>query len=479
MPDFDVDFCIAGRDRVIDYVSRTYGREAVSQIATFGTMAAKGAIRDVARVLGKSYGLADRISKMVPTKPLGVDLKQAIDMEPQLKDIVTNPSNPDNDDASEIWEMALKLEGITRNTGKHAGGVVIAPGKITDYSAVMCEADGTSRVAQFDKDDVEAAGLVKFDFLGLRNLTVIEDAIQNINKRNDVKEPLAIERVPLDDVDAYKVFADANTTAVFQFESVGMKRMLKEARPSKFEEIIAFVSLYRPGPMDLIPDFIHRMHGGEFEYLHPLLESVLEPTYGIMVYQEQVMQAAQFCAGYTLGGADLLRRAMGKKKPEEMVKQRQIFIEGAAQKDIDEATANHIFDYMEKFAGYGFNKSHAAAYALVAYHTAWLKAHYPAEFMAAVMSSEMQNTDNVVFLIDDCRSNGLDVLPPSVNMSIYRFHASDEKTVVYGLGAIKGVGEQAMQSVIDSREKDGPYTDLFDFCHRIDLKKSIKERWKR
>lgn len=474
MPDFDVDFCIAGRDRVIDYVSRTYGREAVSQIATFGTMAAKGAIRDVARVLGKSYGLADRISKMVPTKPLGVDLKQAIEMEPQLKDIVTNPSNPDNDDASEIWEMALKLEGITRNTGKHAGGVVIAPGKITDYSAVMCEADGTSRVAQFDKDDVEAAGLVKFDFLGLRNLTVIEDAIQNINKRSDVKEPLAIERVPLDDADAYKVFADANTTAVFQFESVGMKRMLKEARPSKFEEIIAFVSLYRPGPMDLIPDFIHRMHGGEFEYLHPLLESVLEPTYGIMVYQEQVMQAAQFCAGYTLGGADLLRRAMGKKKPEEMVKQRQIFIEGAAQKDIDEATANHIFDYMEKFAGYGFNKSHAAAYALVAYHTAWLKAHYPAEFMAAVMSSEMQNTDNVVFLIDDCRSNGLDVLPPSVNMSIYRFHASDEKTVVYGLGAIKGVGEQAMQSVIDSREKDGPYTDLFDFCHRIDLKKINK-----
>ncbi|MBK0063071.1 MULTISPECIES: DNA polymerase III subunit alpha [unclassified Acinetobacter] len=474
MPDFDVDFCIAGRDRVIDYVSRTYGREAVSQIATFGTMAAKGAIRDVARVLGKSYGLADRISKMVPTKPLGVDLATAIEMEPQLKDIVTNPSNPDNDDASEIWEMALKLEGITRNTGKHAGGVVIAPGKITDYSAVLCDADGTNRVAQYDKDDVEAAGLVKFDFLGLRNLTVIEDAIQNINKRADVKEPLVITHVPLDDVDAYKVFADANTTAVFQFESVGMKRMLKEARPSKFEEIIAFVSLYRPGPMDLIPDFIHRMHGGEFEYLHPLLESVLEPTYGIMVYQEQVMQAAQFCAGYTLGGADLLRRAMGKKKPEEMVKQRQIFITGAAEKEIDEATANHIFDYMEKFAGYGFNKSHAAAYALVAYHTAWLKAHYPAEFMAAVMSSEMQNTDNVVFLIDDCRSNGLEVLPPSVNMSIYRFHASDEKTVVYGLGAIKGVGEQAMQSVIDSREKDGPYTDLFDFCHRIDLKKINK-----
>ncbi|WP_446892684.1 DNA polymerase III subunit alpha [Acinetobacter sp. NS4_7] len=474
MPDFDVDFCIAGRDKVIDYVARTYGRDAVSQIATFGTMAAKGAIRDVARVLGKSYGLADRISKLIPTKPLGLSLEESIEAEPQLKDVVTNPSHPDYDDASEIWEMALKLEGITRNTGKHAGGVVIAPTKITDFSAVMCDADGTARVAQYDKDDVESAGLVKFDFLGLRNLTVIEDAVQNINKRMRADTPLDIAHIPLDDKDAYLVFANANTTAVFQFESVGMKKMLKEARPSKFEEIIAFVSLYRPGPMDLIPDFIHRMHGGEFEYLHPLLEGVLEPTYGIMVYQEQVMQAAQYCAGYTLGGADLLRRAMGKKKPEEMVKQRQIFIEGAAKKDIDAATANHIFDYMEKFAGYGFNKSHAAAYALVAYQTAWLKAHYPAEFLAAVMSSEMQNTDNVVFLIDDCRHNGLEVLPPSVNMSLYHFHASDERTIVYGLGAIKGVGEQAMQSVIDSRQKEGPYRDLFDFCHRIDLKKINK-----
>lgn len=474
MPDFDIDFCIAGRDKVIDYVARHYGRDAVSQIATFGTMAAKGAIRDVARVLGKSYGLADRISKMIPTKPLGLTLEESIEAEPQLKDIVTNPSNPDYDDAAEIWEMALKLEGITRNTGKHAGGVVIAPTKITDYSAILCEADGTGRVAQFDKDDVEAAGLVKFDFLGLRNLTVIEDAVQNINKRIQSDQPLNITNIILDDPKAYAVFADANTTAVFQFESVGMKKMLKEARPSKFEEIIAFVSLYRPGPMDLIPDFIHRMHGGEFEYLHPLLEGVLEPTYGIMVYQEQVMQAAQFCAGYTLGGADLLRRAMGKKKVEEMVKQRATFIEGAAKKDIDEGTANHIFDYMEKFAGYGFNKSHAAAYALVAYQTAWLKAHYPSEFMAAVMSSEMQNTDNIVFLIDDCRINNLVVLPPSVNMSFYQFYASDATTIIYGLGAIKGVGEQAMQSVIDSREQDGPYKDLFDFCHRVDLKKINK-----
>lgn len=474
MPDFDVDFCIAGRDRVIDYVARTYGRDAVSQIATFGTMAAKGAIRDVARVLGKSYGLADRISKMIPTKPLGLSLEESIEAEPQLKDIVTNPSNPDNDDASEIWEMALKLEGITRNTGKHAGGVVIAPTKLTDYSAVMCDADGTARVAQFDKDDVEAAGLVKFDFLGLRNLTVIEDAIKHINAREDVTEPVNISYIPLDDKSSYEIFAKANTTAVFQFESVGMKKMLKEARPSKFEEIIAFVSLYRPGPMDLIPDFIHRMHGGEFEYLHPLLEKVLEPTYGIMVYQEQVMQAAQFCAGYSLGGADLLRRAMGKKKVEEMIKHRQIFTEGAAKKDIDEATANHIFDYMEKFAGYGFNKSHAAAYALVAYQTAWLKAHYPAEFMSAVLTSEMQNTDSIVFLIDDCRINNLEVLPPSINMSLYQFHASSPSTIVYGLGAIKGVGEAAMQSVIDSRIHDGPYKDIFDFCHRVDMKKINK-----
>ena len=475
MPDFDIDFCIAGRDRVIDYVARTYGREAVSQIITFGTMAAKAAIRDVARVQGKSYGLADRLSKLIPTKPIGTDLKQAIEMEPQLKDIVTNPAHTDFDDASEIWDMALKLEGITRNVGKHAGGVLIAPNKITDFSAVYCDEEG-SRVSQFDKDDVEEVGLVKFDFLGLRNLTVIEDAIKNINvgRQKQKQPPLDLSTLPLDDKLAYKIFSDANTTAVFQFESPGMKRMLKEAKPSQFEEIIAFVSLYRPGPMDLIPDFIHRMHGGDFEYLHPLLETVLKPTYGIMVYQEQVMQAAQICAGYSLGGADLLRRAMGKKKPEEMVKQRITFFEGAAKRDIEERKANEIFDYIEKFAGYGFNKSHAAAYALVAYHTAWLKAHYTAEFMSAVLTSEMQNTDNIVFLIDDCRNIGLEVLPPSVNLSNYKFRASDDKTIIYGLGAIKGVGESAMESVINARQQQGEFKDIFDFCHRIDLKKTNK-----
>ena len=479
MPDFDVDFCIAGRDRVIDYVSRHYGREAVSQIATFGTMAAKGAIRDVARVLGKSYGLADRLSKLIPTKPLGVDLAQAIEMEPQLKDIITNPNNPDHEDAAEIWEMALKLEGITRNTGKHAGGVVIAPGKITDFSAVSCEEDGSNRVSQFDKDDVESAGLVKFDFLGLRNLTVIDEAVQAINHERKLakQELLDLDKIPLDDAATYKLLQDTKTTAVFQLESTGMKKYLGKLRPTNIEDIIAMCALYRPGPLDagMVEMYIDRKHGREeVVYDHPDLEGILSNTYGVIVYQEQVMQISQVLAGYTLGGADMLRRAMGKKKPEEMAKQRSIFVDGAAGRGIDAQTSGGIFDLMEKFAGYGFNKSHSAAYGVVAYHTAWLKAHYPSHFMAAVLSSEMQNTDSVVFLIDDCRGIGLDVLPPCVNRSLYRFHAIDSKTIVYGLGAIKGVGEQAMQSVIESRKRDGAYVDIFDFCHRIDLKKINK-----
>ncbi|MDO4223371.1 MAG: DNA polymerase III subunit alpha [Acinetobacter sp.] len=485
MPDFDVDFCIAGRDKVINYVAENYGREAVSQIATFGTMAAKGVIKDVARVLGKSYGLSDRMTKLIPA--MGYDLhiclngkidakdeKNSLAPIPELIDLVSNPANPDYDDASEIWEMAVKLEGLTRNTGKHAGGVVIAPGKITDFSAISCDADGTNRVSQYDKDDVESAGLVKFDFLGLRNLTVINEALATINQNLPKEQHIDISRIALDDPKAFKIFAEGNTTAVFQFESTGMKRMIKEAKPSQFEELIAFVSLYRPGPMDNIPDFIARMHGQEFTYLHPLLENTLKPTYGIMVYQEQVMQAAQICAGYTLGGADLLRRAMGKKKPEEMAKQRDIFIAGAAEKGIDIDQANFIFDNMEEFAGYGFNKSHAAAYALVAYQTAWLKAYYPSQFMSAVLSSEMTNTDTVVFLIDDCRSLGLTILPPSVNHSSYRFTAQDAQTIVYGLGAIKGVGESAMESVLEARQRDGNFKDLFDFCHRVDMKKINK-----
>lgn len=478
MPDFDVDFCIAGRDRVIDYVSQHYGREAVSQIATFGTMAAKGVIKDVARVQGKSYGLADKLSKLVPAKP-GTTLLEAIDEEPQLKDIISNPSNPDYDDASEIWEMALKLEGITRNTGKHAGGVVIAPGKITNFSAISCDADGTNRVSQYDKDDVESAGLVKFDFLGLRNLTVIDEAVQAINLRRQEhgENLLDLDHISLEDKATYQLLQNAQTTAVFQLESTGMKKYLAKLQPSNIEDIIAMCALYRPGPLDagMVEMYIDRKHGREkVVYDHPDLEGILSNTYGVIVYQEQVMQISQVLAGYTLGGADMLRRAMGKKKPEEMAKQREIFVAGALNRDIDEQTSGGIFDLMEKFAGYGFNKSHSAAYGVVAYQTAWLKTHYPAEFMSAVLSSEMHNTDNVVFLIDDCRSLGLEVLPPSINRSMYRFTASNENTIVYGLGAIKGVGEHAMQSVIQSRQRDGEFKDLFDFCHRVDMKKINK-----
>jgi DNA polymerase-3 subunit alpha len=477
MPDFDVDFCIAGRDRVIDYVAQKYGREAVSQIITFGTMAAKAVVRDVARVQGKSYGLADRISKLIPKTP-GISLEEALNEEPQLKDIITNPNNNDQEDAAEIWEMALKLEGITRNVGKHAGGVLIAPGKITDFSAVYCDEEG-ARVSQFDKDDVEQIGLVKFDFLGLRNLTVIDWAMDAINARRKQEglEALELDKLPLDDKPSYQLLQDTKTTAVFQLESTGMKKYLGKLKPSNIEDVIAMCALYRPGPLDagMVDMYINRKHGyEEVIYDHPDLAGILGNTYGVIVYQEQVMQISQVLAGYTLGGADMLRRAMGKKKPEEMAKQREIFVTGATNRGIDPQVSGGIFDLMEKFAGYGFNKSHSAAYGVVAYHTAWLKAHYPAEFMSAVLTSEMQNTDNVVFIIDDCRGLGLTILPPNVNLSDFRFRAADPKTIVYGLGAIKGVGEAAMQSVMDARASGGTFRDLFDFCHRIDLKKANK-----
>lgn len=483
MPDFDVDFCIDGRDKVINYVAETYGREAVSQIATFGTMAAKGVIKDVARVLGKSYGLADKLSKLIPTKPTEefkeINLDNAVKMVPELKDILENPSNADYDDCNDIWKMALKLEGITRNTGKHAGGVVIAPGKITDFSAILCDADGTNRVSQYDKDDVESAGLVKFDFLGLRNLTVIKEALQTINQEKlaQGESLLDLDKIPLDDLATYRLLQDAKSTAVFQLESTGMKKYLAKLAPTNIDDIIAMCALYRPGPLDagMVDMFIERKHGREkVVYDHPDLEGILNSTYGVIVYQEQVMQISQVLAGYTLGGADMLRRAMGKKKPEEMAKQRESFVAGASKRDISETVSGGIFDLMEKFAGYGFNKSHSAAYGLVAYQTAWLKTHYPSQFMSAVLSSEMQNTDNVVFLIEDCRSIGLDVTPPSINRSMYRFTADGKKTIIYGLGAIKGVGENAMQSVIEARHRDGEFKDLFDFCHRVDMKKINK-----
>ena len=478
MPDFDIDFCIEGRDRVIDYVAQTYGREAVSQIITFGTMAAKAVVRDVARVQSKSYFLANKISKLIPKTP-GITLSQALEQEPQLKDLISNPDNMDYEDAIEIWEMAIKLEGVCRNVGKHAGGVLIAPHKITDFSAIYCDDEG-HRVSQFDKDDVEAVGLVKFDFLGLRNLTVINAAVENINLRRarEGKEALVLEDLPLDDKKAYKLLQEAKTTAVFQLESMGMKKYLSKLQPTNIEDVIAMCALYRPGPLDagMVEMYIDRKHGREeVIYDHPNLEPILENTNGVIVYQEQVMQISQVMAGYSLGGADMLSRAMGKKKPEEMAKQRDIFVTGATAQGIDEATSGGVFDLMEKFAGYGFNRSHSAAYGVLAYQTAYLKQYYPAEFMAAVLTSDMNNTDNVVFFINDCRENfGLTVVNPSVNRSEWHFVADTPTNIIYGLGAIKGVGEGAVESIVEARRREGPFKDLYDFCRRVDIKKVNK-----
>lgn len=478
MPDFDIDFCIEGRDRVIDYVASKYGREAVSQIITFGTMAAKAVVRDVARVQGKSYGLADKISKLIPKTP-GISLSDALEQESQLKDLLSNPDNMDYEDANEIWEMATKLEGITRNVGKHAGGVLIAPERITDFSAIYCDEEG-HRVSQFDKDDVEAVGLVKFDFLGLRNLTVINAAVQNINLRRQREglDAIVLEDLPLDDKQAYALLQQAKTTAVFQLESMGMKKYLAKLKPTNIEDVIAMCALYRPGPLDagMVEMYIDRKHGREeVVYDHPNLEPILENTNGVIVYQEQVMQISQVMAGYSLGGADMLRRAMGKKKPEEMAKQRDIFVKGATAQGIDEVTSGGVFDLMEKFAGYGFNKSHSAAYGVLAYQTAYLKNYYPAEFMAAVLTSDMNNTDNVVFFINDCRENfGLTVDNPSVNRSEWHFVADTPTNIIYGLGAIKGVGEGAVESIVEARRRDGDFKDLYDFCRRVDIKKVNK-----
>ncbi|RPD90831.1 DNA polymerase III subunit alpha [Neisseria weixii] len=460
MPDFDVDFCQANRGRVIEYVRAKYGAEAVSQIVTFGTMSSKAVIRDVGRVLELPFMLCDRLSKLIPleaNKPLSLD--KAMEAEPQIGELIAA------EEAQELIELAKKLEDLTRGLGMHAGGVLIAPGKISDFSPVYQADESASPVSMYDKGDVEDVGLVKFDFLGLRNLTIIEMAQNNI--KNTSGDIVDVGTIPLDDQAAYQIFRDANTTAVFQFESTGMKKMLKTAHTTKFEELIAFVSLYRPGPMDNIPDFVARMKGEPFEYIHPMLAEILEPTYGIMVYQEQVMQAAQIIGGYSLGGADLLRRAMGKKKPEEMVKHREIFAEGAAKQGISREKSDQIFNYMEKFAGYGFNKSHAAAYALISYQTAWLKAHYPAEFMAATMSSELDNTDQLKHFYDDSRANGLTFLPPDINESDYRFTPYPDRKIRYALGAIKGTGEAAVESIIAAREAGGKFTGLLDFCERV------------
>ncbi|BBG29524.1 DNA polymerase III subunit alpha [Zymobacter palmae] len=478
MPDFDVDFCMEKRDRVIDYVADTYGRDAVSQIVTFGTMAAKAVVRDVARAQGKPYSLGDRLSKMIPFE-VGMTLAKAWEQEEPLRDYVEG-----DEEAAEIWEMALKLEGITRGTGKHAGGVVIAPTKLTDFSPLLCDEDGSGLVVQFDKNDVEEAGLVKFDFLGLRTLTIIDWALQWVDKERarSGQGPLDIATIPLDDRETFSLLQRAETTAVFQLESRGMKELIKRLKPDSLEDMIALVALFRPGPLQsgMVDDFINRKHGrAELSYPHPdyqheWLKPVLEPTYGIILYQEQVMQIAQVLAGYTLGQADMLRRAMGKKKPEEMAKQRSGFMEGCAKNGIDKDLAGNIFDLVEKFAGYGFNKSHSAAYGLVSYQTAWLKTHYPASFMAAVISTEMDNLDKVVPLIEECRRMKLEVTPPDVNRGEYRFSVNEKGQVVYGLGAIRGVGEGPIEAIVDARRQGGDFIDLFDFCRRVDGKRLNK-----
>ncbi|QJT22909.1 DNA polymerase III subunit alpha [Aeromonas media] len=478
MPDFDVDFCMDRRDEVIEHVSEMYGREAVSQIITFGSMAAKAVVRDVGRVLGHPYGFVDRISKLIPPDP-GMTLAKAFEAEPKLPELYEQ-----DEEVKDLIDMARRLEGVVRNAGKHAGGVVIAPTKITDFAPLYCDDSGHHPVTQFDKNDVEYAGLVKFDFLGLRTLTIIDWALGMINPRlaKEGKPPVDIAAIPIDDKKSFALLQRFETTAVFQLESRGMKDLIKRLQPDCFEDMIALVALFRPGPLQsgMVDNFIERKHGKEAisypdeKWQHESLKPILEPTYGIILYQEQVMQIAQVLAGYTLGGADMLRRAMGKKNPAEMAKQRSGFEEGAVKNGVDGELAIKIFDLVEKFAGYGFNKSHSAAYALVSYQTLWLKTHFPAEFMAAVMTADMDNTDKIVTLVDECQRMGLTVIPPDVNTGRYRFSVNEDGHIVYGIGAVKGVGEGPIDAILSARDQDGPFRDLFDFCNRVDIKKLNK-----
>ncbi len=470
MPDFDIDFCMEGRDRVIDYVAEKYGHDRVSQIITYGTMAAKAVVRDVGRVLGHPYGFVDRIAKLVPFE-LGITLDAAIEKEAELKRLYA-----EDEEVKNLLDLARSLEGLTRNAGKHAGGVVIAPSLLTDFTPLYCEPGGTNAITQFDKDDIEAAGLVKFDFLGLRTLTILDWAMQTINAERVSRgeSSLRLDELPMDDSPTYTLLKSGRTTAVFQLESRGMKDLIRRLQPDCFEDIVAINALFRPGPLQsgMVDDFIARKHGrsgGNIDYLHPDLQPALAPTYGVILYQEQVMQIAQVLARYTLGGADLLRRAMGKKKPEEMAKQRSVFLDGARARGVDETRASHIFDLMEKFAGYGFNKSHSAAYALLSVQTAYLKAHYSAAFMAAVLSADMDHTDKIVTLIDECAAMGLTVQPPDVNASRYAFAVADARTIRYGLGAVKGVGRAAVEALEEERARGGPFAGLNELCRRLDL----------
>ena len=470
MPDFDIDFCMDGRDKVIDYVAQRYGRERVSQIATHGSMAAKAVVRDVGRVLGHPYGFVDRIAKLIPFE-LGITLDKAIEQEAELRRLYEN-----DEEVRTLLDLGRKLEGLARNVGKHAGGVVIAPTRLTDYSPLYCEQDDPSIVTQFDKDDVEAAGLVKFDFLGLRTLTIIDWALQTVNaqRRTHGELPLEIADIPLNDAPTFELLKRFETTAVFQLESSGMKDLIRRLQPDCFEDIVALVALFRPGPLQsgMVDDFIDRKQGrARIEYPHPSLEAILKPTYGVILYQEQVMQIAQVLSGYSLGGADLLRRAMGKKDKEKMAKERDGFVKGAVARQVDPELASYIFDLIDKFAGYGFNRSHSAAYALLSYQTLWLKTHYPAAFMAAVLSSDMDKTEKVVVLIEECRRMGLKLAPPAINVSEYRFTANETGDICYGLGAIKGAGEGAIEALVQERRQGGAYRDLFDLCQRVDLRK--------
>jgi DNA polymerase-3 subunit alpha len=470
LPDFDVDICMDRRDEVIDYVSRKYGSDHVSQIITFGSMAAKAVIRDVGRVLGYPYGFVDQIAKLIPFD-LNMTLDRALDDEETLRKRYQT-----EDDVKVLIDLGRKLEGITRNAGRHAGGVVIAPEPLTCFMPLYCEQGSEITTTQFDMGDVEAIGLVKFDFLGLRTLTIIDRTIQDINHLCDLNdEPhIDIKKIPLDDEQTYQLIRRMDTTAIFQLESDGMKKLIKRLQPDSFDDLIALVALFRPGPLQsgMVDDYVDRKHGrSRVQYMHKALEIILKPTYGVILYQEQVMEIAQVLAGYTLGAADLLRRAMGKKKPEEMAKHRSIFTDGAIARDISENTANYIFDLMEKFAGYGFNKSHSAAYALIAYRTAWLKTHHPAAFMAAVLSSDMDNTDKVVTLREELGRMDITLLPPSINHSDFRFKVQDKQTIRYGLGAIKGMGSAAIENIIIERNENGSCHDLFDLCRRVDLRK--------
>ena len=470
LPDFDIDFCIEGRDRVMEYVTQRYGQEKVAQIITHGTMAAKAVVRDVGRVLDHPYGYVDKIAKLIPFE-LDMTLDKALEQEPALRERYEK-----EEDVRALIDMARALEGLARSAGKHAAGVVIAPSALTDFMPLYCEQGSKQYVTQYDMKDVESLGLVKFDFLGLRNLTIIDKAVKMINaeRARAGEPPIVIDELPIDDPATFALLKSCRTTALFQLESRGMKDLIQRLQPDKFEEIVALVALFRPGPLQsgMVDDYINRKHGrSPIKYLHPSLEPILKPTYGVILYQEQVMQIAQVLSGYTLGRADLLRRAMGKKKPEEMAQQRSVFVQGAKERKVDEKLATHIFDLIEKFAGYGFNRSHSAAYALIAYQTAWLKAHYPAAFMAAVLSADMDKTDKVVTMIAECRDMHISLLPPDINHCEYGFVPLDDKTILYGLGAIKGLGESAIESILAARREGGAFRDLFDLCRRVDLRK--------